>query len=117
MATWDSSLPQSPSIRGFKEELPDLLIRSKMDTGSDKVRRRSTAQIRKLEMTFLMTKAQVATFETFFYTTTNGGADKFTFTHPRTGVSSDKFRFDGTPSYSTLNGEYYRVAVKMELLP
>ena len=117
MATWDASLPQSPLNRGYSEESPDNLIRTNMDTGADKVRRRTTSGVRKYKMSFLMSKAQVATLETFYHTTTNGGADKFTFDDPRTGVTSANYRFTGSPKYSSMNGDFYQVAIGMELLP
>ena len=88
MATWPASLPSAPLVGGFSETLPDTLIRTSMDVGADKVRRRSTVQVIDMKMAFLLSKAQLATLTTFFITTTNGGADKFTFDHPITGVTS-----------------------------
>lgn len=88
-----------------------------MDKGPDKVRRRTTAGVRKFSFIMLLTADQVDTLETFYNDTTNGGADKFTFDHPRTSVSSDNFRFTGPPEYSAVSGGLYEAALGMELLP
>ena len=116
MATWPGTLPTAPLVQGYQEIAPELTIRTQMDQGPDKVRKRTTAGVRQFQAIFQMTTAQVATFETFYETTTNGGADQFTFDHPRTGSTETKFRFVGTPVY-TSTGNGFRVAVGLELLP
>ncbi|QLH37711.1 MAG: hypothetical protein HWD60_00095 [Defluviicoccus sp.] len=42
-AVWPSSLPQKPLVDGFSETAPNLVVRSPMDVGPAKVRRRATA--------------------------------------------------------------------------
>ena len=37
MPTWPNTLPVSPLLDGFSETLPETLIRTKMETGPDKV--------------------------------------------------------------------------------
>ena len=40
---WPATLPQEILAEGYEEGLPDVLVRTKMDAGPDKVRRRATA--------------------------------------------------------------------------
>jgi hypothetical protein len=114
MASWPS-LP-APLINTFKESVPDNILRTQMDRGINKVRRRTTANARGIQFTMLLSKAQVATLETFYVTTTSSGADEFTCTHPRTAATVNA-RFTQPPSYSDVNGINFRVEIAMEILP
>ena len=116
MSSWPATLPQYPIMQGYQENPADTIIRTKMDQGPDKVRRRTTANTVNFKVSYIMTDAQVATFDTFYNATISGGADKFTMPHPRTGVSSDNFRISSIPQYASING-VYRVSFDLELLP
>ncbi len=115
MASWPGTLPSAPLANSFIETLPDLAIRTEMDVGPAKMRRRSTAGPRPCQMSFLMTAAQVAALDTFYVTTIKSGADSFTFTHPRTGVSGT-WRIVNPPRWKS-TGVLYQVSIDMELLP
>lgn len=117
MATWPAGLPQTPDTQGQVEKPADLLLRTQMDAGPAKVRRRYTAGVRPFNCTFFMTKAQVATLETFYVTTLTGGADAFDWAHPRTGVT-ESWRFVAPPEYRPRGaGLYYDVVCALEQLP
>ncbi len=47
---WPPSLPQRPLAQGFSEQAPDTLIRTQMEAGPPKVRRRFTAGIRTMDL-------------------------------------------------------------------
>jgi len=114
MATWPT-LP-APIINTFNETLPDNVIRTSMDKGPAKVRRRTTANVRPIQFSMVLTEAQVATLDTFYNTTTLSGAQEFDYTHPRTGATVSA-RFTQPPAYSDINGLAYRVEVQLEILP
>ena len=116
MPTWPASLPQSPLVSGFSETPPETSLRTEMEQGPAKVRRRTTAGVRQMQMSFNMTKTQVAALDTFFTSTVNSGATAFDFTHPRT-TSTVSVRFVSPPSYTPLNGEYFNVNLELEQLP
>jgi hypothetical protein len=78
---WPVSLPQVPQ-KGFTETGGALIVRTPMDGGPAKMRRRGNLAS-KLSVSFIMTTAQVSTLETFVRDTTRGTA-RFEFTHPRT---------------------------------
>ncbi len=46
MATWPATLP-APALSSLRETPPDNLIRTQMDKGPAKVRRRTTANVRR----------------------------------------------------------------------
>lgn len=118
MATWPAGLPQKPSKRGYSEKLPDpKRIRSNMDSGAIKMRRRSSSGIGNISCVFEFSSAQMTTFETFYNSTLSHGVLPFTWVHPRTGATlTDKWRFVDTPKIDP-QGEGYVVSVQLEYLP
>jgi len=84
MAVWPASLPQQVFRDGFQEQIvPAVAIRSKMDSGATKRRRRFTTGPRMMNVTVNMDDTQLATFQTFYNTTLDGGTAPFTFPDPR----------------------------------
>lgn len=116
MASWPSTLPQLPLAGGFSESPPDTTVRTKMDAGPAKVRRRFTANVRPFKVSFLMTSEQIGYLDTFYVTTTVGGSASFTWVSPRTG-STKSFRFISPPEYNLSSGDYWSVAMQLEQLP
>jgi hypothetical protein len=79
---WPSQpFPQSPQ-KGFTESQGVNVIRSPMDTGPAKMRRRG-ARPSVLNVSFILTSAQATSLETFVKTTLLG-TRRFNFLHPRT---------------------------------
>lgn len=115
MATWPATLPE-PALSTLKESPPNNLIRTQMDKGPDKVRRRTTANIRPLAFTLKLTSAQTEILDEFYTDTTFSGADEFDYTHPRTNASV-KARFVEPPEYSENNAVIYDCAISLEILP
>ncbi|MCA9344988.1 hypothetical protein KC946_04085, partial [Candidatus Saccharibacteria bacterium] len=110
--TFPSSLPGS-LIKNDSETPPDRVIRTAMDAGAGKVRRRFTDGIRKRSFTFFLNKAQVAILDSFFL---SNDAIAFDFTDPRT-ESLVSARFTAAPVYTRLSQEYFEASVEMEILP
>lgn len=115
MPSWPNTLP-SPLSDHFQETTPNTVLRTDMEQGPAKVRRRTTAAVRSLSLHYLMSKAQVATLESFYITTLQGGSLSFAFTHPRTG-SAVTCRFVKPPEYNSENGNFFRVSFDLEILP
>jgi hypothetical protein len=116
MPTWPVTLPAAPLLEGFREATPDTVLRTEMEQGPAKLRQRTTAGVRTLSVGYLLSAAQVATLETFYLTTLSGGAAAFDFTHPRTGAGVS-CRFVRPPEYAAVNGNYFRAALELEILP
>jgi hypothetical protein len=70
---WPSSLPQRPTVGGYLERFADTVLRTAMEAGAAKTRRRFTAAPRQIEVTFRVNAAQAAIFKSFFEETTAGG--------------------------------------------
>jgi hypothetical protein len=110
---WPDTLPQLCLQEGYQETLPEVVIRSEMDAGPAKVRRRFTAQVTPIKSKMRMNSAQKVYLETFFNVTTAGGSLSFTFPHD----GPDILRFTSPPVFSDKGGTWYDVDFEMEKLP
>lgn len=117
MATysWPAALYGKILKGSYQETPPDNVIRADMDVGPPKSRRRSTSNVRPLEVTHFFTTAEVAVFDEFYHNTLNSGALPFNYRHPRTQVMGE-YMFNDLPAYAEMN-QGYRITTKMELLP
>lgn len=116
MATipWPTSLPSGVLEGTDKQTGEDNLLRSQMDIGPAKTRRRTTAGTGSLEGTLFLTQAQFDTFMQFWRSTLRSGALAFTF------YGANNFRFKTPPSWTTVRtalGPHYRVSLVLEVLP
>ena len=118
ISVWPPGLPQNPQ-KGYSETGGVLIVRTPQDAGPAKMRRRGE-KVQDLNITFLMTTAQVTILETFVKYTLNGTA-RFSFKHPRLGTNVEvRIVPQGEGDLYTLNYEapgYYIVQLKFEVLP
>jgi hypothetical protein len=115
MASWPSGLPQIPLMAGYEETFPDTAIRTEMEVGPAKVRRRTSHNVRPLSVGFYLTTAQVDILDTFYSTTLSGGTLAFDHEHPRTGDAAE-LRFTGPPKISVAGADYL-AEFGLEIMP
>lgn len=113
---WPSSLPQNPQLIGFQESGQGATVRTQMDAGPAKVRRRFTIEVRNISIALVMTTAQVATFESFWTSTISYGALAFDWSDFRTSAAQT-YRIASRPAYAALGGGYWRVDLQLETVP
>lgn len=114
---WPASLPQLAAVDGYQESPPDTALRTKMDTGPDKIRRRFTAGVRPLSVQLDLTKVQVETLDVFYVTTTAGGALRFDWVGPRNQTTVE-MRFVRPPVYRPLASDVaWRATLQLEVMP
>ena len=111
--TWPLGLPQSALIEGFAEQLPNVVVRTSMDMGPVKVRRRYTAAPASFRLMLSLTKDQLALFRTFFNDTLEGGALTFDWVHPVT-QSAIELRFQAPPTIQAVSPDVFNVALALE---
>ncbi len=112
---YPGTLPTNFQTQGYKETGADNQIRSQMDVGPQKVRRRTTANVRKITGQFFLTPAQYTTFKTFYETDTSYGVTPFDFTDPH--GNTNEYRFVKPPVYSPNGNVEWLVRVEWEQLP
>ena len=136
---WPSTLPQYLLTRNYKETAPTLAIRTQMDAGPAKMRRRFTANARPISGMLLLNEYQLAVLDEFFLNDCQGGAQSFCWTMQRRLSDSDSsadsnapldsdapvpsfppmtFRFVKPPAYADSgDGKNYEVTLSLEILP
>ena len=79
---WPGTLPTDILPDGFNQQAVSVAIRTKMEAGLDKIRKRYTSPIVNSSVSMVVTFAEYTTLETFFNTTLQGGVLSFNFTDP-----------------------------------
>ena len=87
MPAWPSTLPQLVNEAGYTETRKDAVLRTSMDTGPQKRRKRTNATVTAIPASWVMTTAQLAILDTFYVTTIQLGSMAFTIPHPRLGTT------------------------------
>ena len=83
MPVWPLALPQRPLRNGYSDSAPNNLLRSDMETGPAKVRRRGNARPHNAQVTYIMSNEQAEVFEEFATVTLAEGSIAFDWWHPR----------------------------------
>ena len=115
---WPPTLPQSPQ-KGFTESIGALILRTPMDAGPAKERYRGKRS-NTMQVSFVMTTAQVTALETWIIDVIRGTA-RFGFLHPRKNTIVETRivpQGDGELFKSTyLAPGYWNIALTFEILP
>lgn len=100
MAAWPTATVGELAVRSVETE--SVVLRTKMDGGPAKLRRRFSNSVTKVPVgRMVLTKTALDALETFYITTTSGGVDIFTHTHPISGTTVN-YRFVTRPEYDLL---------------
>jgi hypothetical protein len=113
---WPETLPQNLLIDGYGESPPDLLLRSSMEAGPAKVRRRATAGIRPVKGKMVLTGSQVDIFDDFYNNVLLGGSLRFSWVKPRDGTTAVEMRIT-EKSYVAIEPDEYELTLSLEILP
>ena len=115
MANWPATLPP-PAINTLNDSLPENRLKTNMDKGPAKIRRRTTANTYPLSFVLKLTDAQWATLKTFYTDTLYSGVDPFDMNHPTDGTPLS-CRFVEPPQRSDMEGIIWNVPISLEVLP
>jgi hypothetical protein len=110
-----------PTVDGYDSGVDDAKLRTEMDAGPAKIRRRFTAVPEAMNVRLVMTATQLNAaspngFMAFYVTDTSHGSAEFTWVNPRTG-SVATCRFVGAPACRPLGGTAWEVTFRMEVMP
>jgi hypothetical protein len=114
---WPSDLPQKLEQTTYSETLPSVTVRTEMDSGAPKVRRRFTAGIENIQGTMLLTRDEAETLDTWFNETLQGGAVSFQWKHPRRETEDVEMRFLEPPSLAARGAINFTASMSLEVLP
>lgn len=108
-----------PLLAGYAEQGPaGNLVRTQMDVGPAKVRRRGSVGVREIAVGFVLTPNNVATFVDWFQNDIGSGAEAFDFVDVRTEATL-LCRFKGEPAYSLspISTDLWSMEATLEILP
>lgn len=114
--SWPTTLPQQLFVNGYSQSFAETTIKSDMDAGPAKVRRRFTAGVEPVSGTMLLTETQLGYLRTFFVDTLLGGSLRFSWTKPPAHSTACEMRFTAPPSWTKVEGDY-EVNLSLEVLP
>jgi len=119
MADWPVALPQTPLAEGFGQALgPDTVLRTSMDQGPDKTRRRSTDGPVDFQARLVLTDAQRQVLVDFLRNDIADGALSFNWKdHTTGGAAVLKIVVPPVPALLALGGGLWSVTLPMEILP
>ena len=115
-ANWPASLPQAFKLNTYQPARADNLLRTPVDVGPSKTRRRSLVASRVERGAMDMTRAQWATLVTFYDTTLSGGTLQYSMFDPLGGASRE-VKFNAPPEPSGSGAGRFVVALEIEVLP
>jgi len=119
---WSTSVPSSFQQNGFQYSVQPGIIRSDMETGPAKIRRRFTGVAHYYSGSIIMTKAEFETFESWFENTVAFGSLDFTFPDPFNLASNItvRFKIDNNSPYTAVpegNSSDLKVSFALEKMP
>lgn len=114
---WPSTLPQCFLANSVQWAIGEGRLRTPMEAGPAKQRRRTSAVSDALTGQMRMTRQQWSDFMHFVDVTVQGGIDAFTFPNPDAPGQTLLVRIgDSMPSGQRVGGQYV-VSVQLEVLP
>ena len=116
MVAWPGTLPQSPLLDGYTEQGEEQVLRTAIDVGPDKLRKRATAVVTNVKFNMIMDSSQLSTLENFYDNTLNGGTGVVDFTDPISNTTK-QYRFIERYTFSAIGEGLYRVTLNWERLP
>jgi hypothetical protein len=112
--TWPAQLPATLLIDGLSKQPQSSVIRTAMDAGPKKARRRYTARTVKFSGKQVFNMLELAVFEQFYCNVLADGVLRFNFTDPTT-LELAEFRFTDNYTVGTVDG-LFEVAMQLERL-
>lgn len=116
MTDWPETLPQRFLRNGLSETLADNTIRSQVDRGPAKVRRRTIANVRQLSASMHMTHAQWTEFFSFYMNTLKQTLP-FNMPDPFDESATIAVRFVSVPRKTYFSPGAVRADFSLEIIP
>jgi len=111
---WPELLPAVLLIDGLSKQPQSSVIRTAMDAGPKKARRRYTARTINFSGRQVFDAAELAVFEQFYHNVLADGVLRFNFTDPTT-LEAAEFRFAADYSVRAVEG-FFEVSMQLERL-
>ena len=118
MATWPSTLP-APSLSGYQLAPVDPALRTEMESGAPRARRRTYSRNDRLHVSWIFNDAQMAAFRAWFESDVEaaGGAAWFyiALRIGDTGATTEEARFTGMWQAALVGFNIWNVSASIEV--
>lgn len=119
MATWPATLPAPSVAGGYKYKPQPSVLRTDMEIGAPRVRRITTANLGRINLSWVLTLAEKETFWAAYNSASiaNAGASWFTLSLRVDGAGFEtvEARFVGEPDDSFIPGGYCSITAELEV--
>jgi hypothetical protein len=112
--SWPGALPKTLLIAGLSAKQNSNVIRTEMDAGPKKARRRYTANSKIFTGKMILDVNQRNILERFYHTDLADGVLRFNFTNPQT-LTVQEFRFTDDYTEASADGKF-EISVSLERL-
>lgn len=113
---WPLSLPQRLQTDGFQITLPKAVLRTEMEAGLAKQRRRFTSAPQPVTGSLMLSGTQLTAFRDFYVNTLGHGASAFDWLDPISRAPVE-MRFTNPPTIQNYGGDTYIVMLELEIMP
>jgi hypothetical protein len=111
---WPEALPKTLSLNGLSVQRNSSVVRTQMDAGARKARRRYTASTKIFTGKMLLNYAQRMILEDFYHTVLGDGVLRFIFLDPQT-LETGEFRFREDYTEYSVEG-FFEIQMSLEKL-
>jgi len=111
---WPEMLPNTLLVEGLSAKRNSSIIRTQMDAGPKKVRRRYTASTKIFTGRMILSAEQRSMLDQFYHTALADGVLRFNFTDPQT-LEIAEFRFTGDYTENSTDG-MFEIQMSLERL-
>lgn len=114
---WPADVPACPLLDTTQvQQTADAPIRTEMNAGTTRARRKFTLRIARMTFSLRMTNAQVVAFRTFHEETLSDGAARFQMPILFAGTRRvETAQFAEQPAYDSLGGKLTRVSISLRV--
>lgn len=103
-------------LGGYASQDAPNVLRSQVDAGTAKVRRRYTEAVNNVSASISADKTQIKTFDDFYHIDLQSGVNRFTFLDPVTETEKE-YRFREPPSYTPITDTQWLISMALEVTP
>jgi hypothetical protein len=117
MATWPETLPQEMMIEGYDRSPGNNILRSSMDAGPDKSRRRFTAVPKEVNGKVFLNATQLDTFIAWYEDDLLDGNLRFDWVDHKDGTTEVEYKFLAPYTAQPMGEGYWTINMQLEILP
>lgn len=118
VSVWPETLPQKLLVDGYSQSAANTLLRSEMETGPAKQRRRFSAGVVPLSGKLILDWDELDILRAFYDTTLIGGSLRFIWKDPIDQLSGNaQMRFTSPITWTTYGAGLFSVSLSLEIMP